>query len=192
MDPNEGHAYVQHAGPEPDWKELRARMLRICSYNLRGRLSPDEVEAVVQDTMLELYEKHLAGEIRQDIERLAAKMAKFASIDVLRRKRRDTPLPDDLDQVPDFEANSEDEAELPTEELAFYLRQAIAQIGAKCRRLFEFRMKLRNMRLVAEALGLEHAAALQQFKRCKDGVIGPWLADDGPLGTWVRGRLGLS
>lgn len=171
-----------------NWKEARDRMRRVIAANLKGRVGPDEIEDLVQECCVGLMRAVLRGDV-QSLEALEVTIAKRAAIDRMRRRRgiewtSGGSDPEVLNRLPSPEA--EDDPTFSPEELQFYVREVLRAMNAPCRELFEQFVRALNLRVVAERLGISHAAARKRWERCRGRAREILLADRGPLGEWAR------
>ncbi len=170
-----------------DWKEARARMKRVIASNLKGSVDSDELEDLAQEAVVGLLRAVRRGGI-QNLEAIEVTIAKRLAIDRMRRKRWTEPLEDD----PGTAAPERDDEPLDPEEAQFYVGAMLESLGEKCRELFDRWLETFNLAAVAERLRISHAAARKRSERCRERALEICRADQGPLGDWARGQLGLA
>jgi RNA polymerase sigma-70 factor (ECF subfamily) len=152
------------ASDEEAWAALIGRYADyVYAVAIRGfRLSPEDAEEVLQDTMLQVYE-HLAdyrgtGALRAWIGSIAQNACRQR---LRARSRRDeSALPAD---VPD----DTQQRALDSVEEAFQTRSALAQLDAPCRQILEqFFFHHRKYAEIASDLGVPAGTVASRIARC--------------------------
>jgi DNA-directed RNA polymerase specialized sigma24 family protein len=119
------------------------------------------------------------------MEAIQVTIATRVAIGCLRRRR---PRTSPIEQV-NAAAPEPDDDEMSPEEAQFYVREIMRAVGEDCRRLFDSWLQTLNLRLVAEHIGLSHAAARQRMSRCLGRVRKIAVVNEGPLGQMARAAM---
>lgn len=124
---------------------------------LRGRLSrlPDDVEDLVQETLLAVHNQRHTYDIGQPLTAWIHAIARYKLVDLLRRRAVREALNDPLDDEPDIFARSDSEAADARRDLA----KLLAQLPER-QRLPIVHMKLEGLSVMetARATGMSEAA----------------------------------
>lgn len=144
----------------------------VASYVLRNNGTPDDVEDMLQEAVIVLWERIRTGNFEY-----TAKLSTFLYSTVknmwlrkLARKRREVPLEDDPEQTADQEQSLLDS--LIESEQARMVKEALEKIGEQCKRLLMlYYWEELSMEGIAAQMGFANADTVKSKKyQCKKAL----------------------
>ena len=148
---------------------------RVARVVRNGNGQKEDVQTILDDALIDLIKKVKDGSYDPSIASLSTllySIAKNKWLDILKRRyrtnRRETALNEDYSSLNSTKKNTIEEWIFSQEEKERIV-QALKQLGAPCRELFELHYEAgMSLRTIAERLNISEDAVKQRHKRCKE------------------------
>lgn len=148
---------------------LRERIVAFATF----RLSRESAQDIAQDVLLVLHEKYRHVERIEELLPLSLQIARFKILDYQRKALRRGEYnqePIEKLQMADAEANPGLAAEQA--ELLGRLMNAIETLGARCRRLFQWKLEGKTFSEIQQLLGLRSINTVYTWDfRCRKELL---------------------